>query len=356
MPGKRLTYDERRTIERCYAMGLSQDEIALVIGRSQPTVSRELARNGGRGSSFHDPGSRSPRRGRGRAAGQGYRRLYCASAAHRSASRRGRRPKKRRMLHHQPLRFEVHRLLRADWSPQQIAQMLPELFPDDPRMRVSHETIYESLFVQTKGELKRELTAHLRTRRQRRQPQGSGVKRVHLGITEDIRISARPAEAEDRAVPGHWEGDLLMGGQGQGAVITLVERATRFVLLAPLPDRHTADLCRAELARLMGRLPVELRKSLTWDQGSEMAQHAQFRIETGIPVYFCDPHSPWQRGTNENTNGLLRQYWPKGADLRGLTRTECDNVALRLNTRPRMTLEWKTPGQALNRLLDATTD
>ena len=247
------------------------------------------------------------------------------------------------MLHHQPLRFEVHRLLRADWSPQQIAQMLPELFPDDPRMRVSHETIYQSLFVQTKGELKRELSAHLRTRRQRRQPQGSGVKRVHLGITDDIRISARPADAEDRAVPGHWEGDLLMGAKGQGAVITLVERATRFVLLAPLPDRHTADLCRAELARLMSRLPVELRKSLTWDQGSEMAQHAQFRIETGIPVYFCDPHSPWQRGTNENTNGLLRQYWPKGADLRGLTRTECDDVALRLNTRPRMTLEWKTP-------------
>jgi IS30 family transposase len=260
------------------------------------------------------------------------------------------------MLHDHPLRFEVHRLLRADWSPQQIAQMLPVLFPDDPRMRVSHETIYQSLFVQAKGELKRELTVHLRTRRQSRQPQGSGVKRVHLGITDDIRISSRPAEIEDRAVPGHWEGDLLMGAKGQGAVITLVERSTRFVLLAPLPERHTADLCRVELARLMGRLPLELRKSLTWDQGAEMAQHARFRIETGIPVYFCDPHSPWQRGSNENTNGLLRQYWPKGSDLRGVTHTQCDDVALRLNTRPRMTLEWKTPGQALNRVLDATAD
>jgi len=356
MPGKRLTYHERQTIERCFAMGLSQSQIASVIGRSQSTVSRELARNGGLGTSFKDPGSRSPLRHRARASGRGYRSVYCASAAHHGAGRRGRRPKRRRMLSHHPLRLEVHRLLRADWSPQQIAQMLPVLFPDDPRMRVSHETIYQSLFVQTKGELKRELTSHLRTRRQGRRPQGSGVKRVHLGITDDIRISARPAEVEDRAVPGHWEGDLLMGAQGQGAVITLVERSTRFVLLAPLPDRHTADRCRVELARLMSRLPIELRKSLTWDQGSEMAQHSQFRIETDIPVYFCDPHSPWQRGTNENTNGLLRQYWRKGSDLRQLTQTQCDDIALRLNTRPRMTLEWKTPGQALDRLLDATAD
>ena len=214
---------------------------------------------------------------------------------------------------------------------------------------MSHETIYQSLFVQTKSELKRELAAHLRTRRQRRKTQTGGAKRVTLGITEDIGISQRPAEAEGRAVPGHWEGDLLMGGTGKGAVITLVERSSRFVLLAPLPGRRTAEIARMKLSEMIATLPLELRKSITWDRGSEMAQHAQFKIETGIPIYFCDPQSPWQRGSNENTNGLLRQYWPKGADLRDLTSTECDAVALRLNTRPRKTLEWKTPGQVLNK-------
>lgn len=221
-------------------------------------------------------------------------------------------------------------------------------------MRVSHETIYQSLFVQTKGELKRELAAHLRTRRTARKAQTGSAKRVTLGITDEIRISARPATAEDRAVPGHWEGDLLLGGAGKGSVITLVERSSRFVMLAPLPGRHTAELTRMSLAEMIGTLPVALRKSITWDRGSEMAQHARLRVETGGPIYFADPQAPWQRGTNENTNGLLRQYWPKGADLRGLTQDECDDVALRLNTRPRKTLEWQTPGRVLNKRLVAT--
>jgi len=222
-------------------------------------------------------------------------------------------------------------------------------------MRVSHETLYQTLFVQTKGTLKAELTAHLRTQRTRRKAQSGGAKRVTLGITEDIRISARPAEAQDRAVPGHWEGDLLLGSTGKGAVITLVERSSRFVLLAPLPGRHTAELARMSLAEMIATLPISLRRSITWDRGNEMAQHAQFKTETGLQIYFCDPQAPWQRGTNENTNGLLRQYWPKGADLRALTQTECDDVALRLNTRPRMTLKWKTPAQVLNTRLVATT-
>ncbi|HET6867693.1 MAG TPA: IS30 family transposase [Solirubrobacteraceae bacterium] len=216
--------------------------------------------------------------------------------------------------------------------------------------------IYQSLFVQTKGELKRELTAHLRSRRTSRKPQTGGAKRITLGITEDITIRARPAEATDRAVPGHWEGDLLLGGTGKGAVITLVERSSRFVLLAPLPGQHTADIARMSLAEMIATLPLSLRRSITWDRGSEMAQHARFKTETGIPIYFCDPRSPWQRGSNENTNGLLRQYWPKGADLRTLTQTECDDVALRLNTRPRQTLKWQTPAQALNSTLTATAD
>ncbi len=201
-------------------------------------------------------------------------------------------------------------------------------------MRVCHEVIYQSLFIQTKGELKRELTMHLRSRRQVRKPQTGQAKRATLGITEDITIRARPAEVEDRAVPGHWEGDLILGSTGKGAVITLVERSSRYVLLAPLPGRHTAELARMSLSEMIATLPLNLRKSITWDRGSEMAQHTRFRIETGVPIYFCDPQSPWQRGTNENTNGLLRQYWPKGADLRGLTQDECDAVALRLNTRP----------------------
>jgi transposase, IS30 family len=348
MPGARLTVEQRLTIERSYRIGLSQGQIASIIGKDKSTVGRELAR------SFSAPGARSPKAATARGGGQGYLRVYDAERAQRFAEHKARRPKGLR-LDHRPLREQVWEWLRADWSPQQIAESLPIEFPDDPMMRVSHETIYQSLFVQTKGTLKAELTAHLRTQRSRRKAQTGGAKRVTLGITEDIRISARPAEAEDRAVPGHWEGDLLLGSTGKGAVITLVERSSRFVLLAPLPGRHTAELARMSLAEMIATLPLSLRRSITWDRGNEMAQHARFKTETGLPIYFCDPQSPWQRGTNENTNGLLRQYWPKGADLRALTQTECDDVALRLNTRPRMTLEWKTPAQVLNTRLVATT-
>ena len=301
MPGARLTIEQRRTIERSYRIGLSQQQIASIIGKDKSTVSRELAR------SFSAPGSRSPQARSARGGGAGYRRVYDAERAQRVAQIHARRPKARR-LDPARLRNQVWELLRADWSPQQISRSLPVLFPNSSVMRVSHETIYQSLFVQTKGTLKAELTAHLRTQRTRRKTQTGGAKRITLGITDDIRISARPATAADRAVPGHWEGDLLLGGTGKGAVITLVERSSRFVLLAPLPGRHTAELARLSLAEMIATLPLSLRKSITWDRGSEMAQHAKFKIETGVPIYFCDPQSPWQRGTNENTNGLLRQY------------------------------------------------
>ncbi len=348
MVGSRLTQDQRCTIQRAYAAGLTQRNIAAVVGVHPSTISRELSR------SFSAPGVRSPVRASARGGGAGYRRVYNAGRAHRYASAKAKRPKSRR-LDHGPLRNQVWKLLRADWSPQQISASLPGLYPSDGRMRVSHETIYQSLFVQTKGELKRELTSHLRTQRQRRKAQSGGAKRITLGITEDIRISARPASVEDRSVFGNWEGDLVLGSPGQGAVITLVERSSRYVLLAPLPGRHTAELTRMSLSQMIATLPLSLRKSITWDRGSEMAQHAQFRVETGVPVYFCDPQSPWQRGSNENTNGLLRQYWPKGSDLRGLTQDDCDDVALRLNTRPRKTLEWQTPARVLNARLVATT-
>ena len=350
MPGKRLTIDERRVIERGYRAGLTQQQIAAMVAKSPATISRELNKR------LAGTGVRSPRARIARGGGAGYLRGYSAERAQRIATLKAQRPKGRR-LDHAPLRDKVWEKLRADWSPEQIANILPVLYPRNRRMRVSHETIYQSLFVQTKGELRKELTAHLRTARQRRKPQQGkgGAKRATLGITEDITIRARPAEVEDRAVPGHWEGDLILGSPGQGAVITLVERSSRYVLLAPLPGRHTAELARMSLAEMIATLPLNLRKSITWDRGSEMGQHAQFRIETGVPIYFCDPRSPWQRGTNENTNGLLRQYWPKGSDLRGLTQTECDNVGLKLNTRPRKTLDWHNPAQVLNAGLVATT-
>lgn len=351
MSGARLTAEQRVVIERAYRAGLPQGTIAVLVGKHPSTISRELRRNRSFGSS--SPRARIGRDGR-RGVGVGYLDQYDAGRAQEQASRRARRPKPRR-LDHGPLRNKVWALLRADWSPQQIAASLPGLYPKNPRMRVSHETIYQTLFVQTRGELRRELTAHLRSRRQHRKHQMGTAKRVTLGITDDIRISARPAEAKDRAVPGHWEGDLLMGGTGKGAVITLVERSSRYVLLAPLPGRHTAELTRMSLSEMIATLPLSLRRSIAWDRGSEMAQHAEFKIATGIPIYFCDPHAPWQRGSNENTNGLLRQYWPKGADLRELTQTECDDIALRLNTRPRMTLNWQTPAQVLNQGLVATT-
>lgn len=338
MPGSRLSESERVVIERGLDAGLTQGQIAGALGRCPSTISREVRRGGG------------PRCSRRGVRLSGRPRRYRAARAQAWAVRRGRRPKPCKLVGR--LGAVVAGLLEADWSPEQIAAMLPILYPDDDAMRVSHETIYQSLFVQTRGQLRRDLTAHLRTARSDRKPRGKVDGRGR--ITGMTPISQRPAEAEDRAVPGHWEGDLLMGGVGKGAIITLVERGSRFVLLAPLNTGARAGETRDQLTMLISRLPLQLRKSLTWDQGSEMKQHAQFTIETGLDVYFCDPRSPWQRGTNENTNGLLRQYWPKGADLRQVTQAHCDAIALRLNTRPRKTLNWQTPAEALNQGLLAT--
>jgi transposase, IS30 family len=347
MPGARLSEFDRQVIERGLRDGLTVPQIASAIGRHRTTVAREIDRGAG---------SRPVRRYRPvrlRAVGEtrpGRRPVYRAAVAQERARRKARRPKPCKLVG--DFAVVVAGLLAADWSPQQVSAMLPHLFPDREDWRVSHETIYQSLFVQARGELRRELTAHLRSQRTARKPHGSRERRGRLVGTVSIR--QRPAEANDRAVPGHWEGDLLMGGTGKGAVITLVERATRFVLLAPLPDSHAAIDLRAVLTPMIVTLPDQLRRTLAWDHGKEMAQHAQISLDAGIAIYFCDPHSPWQRGSNENTNGLLRQYWPKGCDMRELTQADCDDVALSLNTRPRQTLGWKTPREALDEALRAT--
>jgi IS30 family transposase len=342
MAGRRLSEQERLVIQRGLDAGIAQAQIATVLGRSPSTISREIRRGGGpRSARATVAGSRPPGRPR----------RYRADRAQQRAVQRARRPKPYRLVGE--LAAVVRGLLALDWSPQQISAMLKAVFPDNEAMQVSHETIYQSLFVQTRGQLRRELTAHLRTGRTSRKPRGRVETRGRL--TGMMPISARPPEAADRAVPGHWEGDLLLGGIGKGAIITLVERHSRFVMLAPLTTGRTAAETRAQLTAMITRLPMQLRKSLTWDQGKEMAEHAAFTIATELPVYFCDPHAPWQRGSNENTNGLLRQYWPKGADLRAVTSTDCDAIAWRLNTRPRQTLGWKTPAQALDEALLATT-
>jgi len=232
------------------------------------------------------------------------------------------------------------------WSPQQISGWLLHTYPDVERMHVSHETIYLSLFIQARGGLKRELTQHLRTRRANRRAQGKKPPSGKGQIVDKVMISERPAEVEDRAVPGHWEGDLLMGKR-QTAIGTLVERWSRYVMLFPLRDGNSAEAVRTALAGTVQQLPEHLWQSLTWDQGKEMAQHAQFTIDTGVQVYFCDPRSPWQRGSNENTNGLLRQYFPKGTDMAALTQGDLDDAAYSLNNRPRQTLNWMSPSQKL---------
>ena len=344
MPGKRLDAREREVIERSLVAGLDVGQIAAVLGRHRTSISREIARNG----KWDERTTRRPWRP-GDPGARGRPRRYRADRAQILATRRARRPKAFKVSGE--LALEVGRLLLADWSPQQIAAKLPALHPDDDGMRVSHETIYQSLFVQTRGELRRELTEHLRTKRGARKPRTGVRRRGLLGV---VPISERPAEAEDRAVPGHWEGDLLLGAVGKGAVATLVERKTRFLLLAPLPERHAGLDLQAALVPIISALPEALRASLTWDRGSEMGEHAKIAVAAGIKIFFADPHSPWQRGSNENTNGLLRQYWPKGADLRHLTLADTTEVARRLNTRPRHTLGWKTPAEALDEELRAT--
>jgi len=244
----------------------------------------------------------------------------------------------------------VEAKLQLEWSPQQIAGWLKTEFPDDGAMQVSHESIYRSLFVQTRGSLRKELTAHLRTGRTTRRPAGTRQPDGRGNRPGILHISERPAEASDRAVPGHWEGDLVFGKR-MSPVATLVERSTRFVMLVALPDGHKADLVADALAAKITTLPAALTRTLTWDQGNEMAAHTRFTDQTGIEVYFCDPKSPWQRGSNENTNGLLRQYLPKTLDFRTLTQADFDAIADRLNGRPRQTLGFKTPSQALTEVL-----
>ncbi len=322
---RHLSVIEREEISRGIATGESLRSIARRVGRAPSTVCREVTRNGGRGR-------------------------YRAQRADRAAGRRAHRPKASKLALNSRLRAVVEDKLTEWWSPQQIARWLPDAYPDHEEMRVSHETIYLSLFVQGKGALRHELTRCLRTHRAIRRP---ATKRAPTGkgqIVDPVMISERPAEVADRAVPGHWEGDLLMGKR-MTAIGTLVERATRYVMLFPLPDGNTAQAVRTALAETVQRLPEHLWRSLTWDQGKEMAQHAQFTIDTGVQVYFCDPKSPWQRGSNENTNGLLRQYFPKGTDMSVLTQADLDAAAHSLNNRPRQTLEWKAPSQKLAEVL-----
>jgi IS30 family transposase len=340
MPGARLDLREREVIERCAGRGMTAVAIGEVLGRASTTVSRELCRNRG----WRDP-VKQVRGSIGRPS------VYRAERAQRHADRRARRPKPHLLVGE--LALVVWTLLVLDLSPEQISAVLPSMFPKDDRMRVSHETIYQTLFVQTRGELKRMLVSHLRTGRATRHPRGSDARRGG-GLTGMISIHDRPDEAGSRKVPGFWEGDLILGAPGQGAIITLVERHSRFTMLAPLPDRHTAIDLQAVLTPMIQSLPAALRHSLAWDQGKEMANHAQISIDADITIHFADPHSPWQRPTNENTNGLTRQYWPKGSDLRHVTQAECDAVAARLNFRPREILNWQTPAAVLQAALNAT--
>jgi len=378
LSGRFLSFAEREELALARARGCGVREIARQLGRSPSTISRELRRN---------------------AATRGGYLEYRASTAQWHADRRARRPKPAKLAVNAELRRYVQERLsgavqrpdgvavdgpevkwigrrhgpRKDrrwakaWSPEQISNRLRLDFPDDASMRVSHEAIYQSLYVQGRGALRRELTACLRTGRALRVPRARTRSRGKGFVTDQVLISQRPAEAEDRAVPGHWEGDLILGLESS-AIGTLVERSSRFTMLLHLPPMtdqgprvkngpalagHGAEAVRDAIAETITTLPEQLRRSLTWDQGAEMAQHAQLRVETGLPVYFCDPHSPWQRGTNENTNGLLRQYFPKGTDLARHGAEDLAAVALALNSRPRKTLGWRTPAEALNEYLSA---
>ena len=321
----RLSLAEREEISRGLAAGESLRSIAARLERTPSTVTREVERNGGR-------------------------RRYRACAADKAALRRTRRPKRSKLAGCERLRQVVEAKLELRWSPQQISGWLVAEFPDQPEMRVSHETIYLSLFVQSRGALRKELFHYLRSGRATRRSLGHSVMNGQGQLRGTVNISERPAEANDRAVPGHWEGDLIFGKR-MSAVATLVERKSRFVMLIGLPSGHTADVVADALAAKIVELPAQLRRSITWDQGKEMAEHARFSVETGVPVYFCDPRSPWQRGSNENTNGLLRQYFPKRTDLKLHSQSDLDAVAAELNDRPRQTLGWRSPSQSLDEAL-----
>jgi IS30 family transposase len=325
---RELTLGEREEISRGLAADHSCHAIARRMQRAPSSVSREVARNGGR---------------------VGYR----AAEAEQAALRRSRRPKASKLALCPRLCAEVEARLSLRWSPQQISAFLKVEYAQDPQMQVSHETIYLSLFVQSRGALRKELARHLRTRRLVRQPKKQ-LPSGHGQIVDKIMISERPAEARDRAVPGHWEGDLLFG-TATSAVGTLVERSSRYAMLFALPNGLTAERVSEALAKTVLTLPASLRRSLTWDQGPEMAGHVRFTIDTGLAVFFCDPRSPWQRGTNENTNGLLRQYFPKGQSLAGVTQDELDRVAHELNGRPRQTLGWHSPTQKLAEFMEQSS-
>jgi IS30 family transposase len=318
-----LTLAEREEISRGLCARRSMRQIARVLGRSPSSVSREIARNTWRW--WH----------------------YRAHAADQRAWDRALRPKPCHLAKHPQLAKLVAQKLRLEWSPQQIAGWLAREYGDAKSMRVSHETIYKSLFIQARGVLKKQLTAHLRrgrTLRRSRQYANTGPGRGQ--IPEAVSISERPAQAEDRAVPGHWEGDLLLGSS-HTRIATLVERKSRFVMLVKVPSGDTRTVVSA-LTRRVRKLPKHLRRSLTWDRGAEMTRHKEFSLATDVKVYFCDPHSPWQRGSNENTNGLLRQYFPKKTDLSAYSQAHLDRVALKLNQRPRETLGFRTPADTLS--------
>ena len=318
----RLSLVEREEISRGLAAGWSIRAIAQELGRSPSTVCREVNANGGR-------------------------KKYRALVADRAAARRALRPKRAKLAQCRRLRGVVERKLEARWSPQQISAWLALEYPDRPEMQVSHETIYQSLFVQSRGALRKELHSCLRSGRAMRRAKAY-VNANHIGqgqLKNMVMISERPAEVKDRAVPGHWEGDLIFGKK-MTSIGTLVERHSRYVILLKLPNGHGAEAVRKAMTKRVLTLPAQLRRSITWDQGKEMAEHVQFTVDTGVKIYFCDPKSPWQRGSNENTNGLLRQYLPKSSDLSQCTQRELDAIARSLNTRPRQTLGWMTPSQA----------
>jgi IS30 family transposase len=323
-----LTLAEREDISRGIASGLSIREIARRLDRAASTVSREVTRHGGRPA-------------------------YRAHDADHQAWNAAFRPKRCLLARNRKLRNIVASKLILDWSPEQISGWLKAEYPKDERMRVSHETIYRSLFIQARGVLKRELMDHLRSKRRMRRSRHASEHGQSRGqIVDAISIRERPAEVEDRAIPGHWEGDLLSGAK-HSYIATLVERHSRFVMLIKVPNRDTAEVVAA-LSKHVRKLPATLRRSLTWDRGLEMAKHKDFTVATDVKVYFCDPQSPWQRGTNENTNLLLRQYFPRGTDLSPISQAQLDQVSLRLNQRPRKTLGFQTPASKLQASVAST--
>ncbi|MEU3993863.1 IS30 family transposase [Streptomyces platensis] len=332
-PSRYLREAERIHIADRLREKASVRQIAAELGRSPSTISREIRRNG-----------MLLRAGSSRWA-------YRPHAAQARANARRPRPKPGKIGQNPELRDFIQDHLERRWSPEQICQALRTVFPDRPEMHVAHETIYQALYVQGRGELRRELAKALRTGRAMRRPHRIATRRQPRMSSTMVMISERPAEAADRAIPGHWEGDLIIGKAHKSAIGTLVERSSRFVTLVHLPDGRQPAQVRDALIQTVSVLPAQLRRSLTWDQGSEMHLHSEFSTATDMPVYFCDPGSPWQRGSNENTNGLLRQYFPKGTDLARSSREELDVVAAELNSRPRNTLGWETPAERLAKLL-----